>query len=614
MSLGATMIEGGGAHFCLWAPKVKTASVKVYSGKGTTESRLLKDETGYFTAIVPDVLPGEDYCLILNEGVERPDPASRFQPRGVHGRSRIADIGHFLWNDEPWRGLSLSQYIIYELHVGTFTPEGTFAGVISALPYLKDLGITALELMPVAQFPGRRNWGYDGVYPFAPQNSYGGPAGLAVLVNECHKQGLAVILDVVYNHLGPEGNYLRDFGPYFTDRYKSFWGDAINFDGSQSDHVRRFFIDNALYWIGEYHIDALRLDAIHGIWDFGAKHFLQELKEAVSTRAESLGRKVYLIAESDLNDIRFITATEEGGCGLDAQWNDDFHHALHALITGEKKGYYADFGRIEDLEKAFREGYVYSGQFSKYRQRRHGNSSVGCKAEQFVVFSQNHDQIGNRPTGDRSAATQDMETLKLAAGTVLLSPYIPLLFMGEEYGEKAPFQYFIDHSDPGLLRAVREGRANEFASFEWGAEVPDPGAESTFQASKIDLDRRMEVWHKQLLDFYKHLIRQRKSLYPLRFCSKDGLKAGTYQEGLKVLWTDRCDGGRRIYSIYNYEENQVDVGRQCPPGKWSIILDSSAREWGGPGSRTGETVILPGSLKVNRRSFLLLAPFDGGSS
>jgi maltooligosyltrehalose trehalohydrolase len=337
--------------------------------------------------------------------------------------------------------------------VGAYTKKGTFESIIPHLDELKKLGITAIELMPVAQFPGTRNWGYDGVYPYAVQNSYGGPEGFKRLVNACHGRGLALVLDVVYNHLGPEGNYLWDFGPYFTDRYKALWGFSINFDGPHSDDVRHYFIQNALYWVTEFHVDALRVDAVHAILDFSAEPFLEELASAVHDEAKRLNRRVYLIAESALNDTRVIRSREFGGYGLDAQWNDDFHHALHTVLTGERMGYYRDFGRLQDLAKALLEGFVYSGEYSPYRRRRHGNSSRDIPAHRFVVFSQNHDQVGNRMRGERLSELVCFERTKLAAGVMTLSPFIPLLFMGEEYGETAPFQYFVSHSDPDLRRS-----------------------------------------------------------------------------------------------------------------------------------------------------------------
>src|SRR4029077_1030537 len=365
----------------------------------------------------------------------------------------------------------------YELHTGTFTEEGTFESAISRLESLADLGVTAVELMPVAQFPGTRNWGYDGVFPYAVQNSSGGPRGLQKFVNAAHGIGLSVILDVVYNHLGPEGNFAGEFGPYFTDRYRTPWGRAVNFDGHGSDPVRAFFIQNAIYWLKEFHIDALRLDAVHGIFDFSAHHFLAELKESVEALAQRSRRKLFVIAESDLNDARLLHALDRGGYGLDVQWSDDFHHALHTLLTHEFTGYYSDFGSIDDLCEVLRDGWLYSGQYSRFRRRRHGNSAAGIQQSRFVVFSQNHDQVGNRAQGERLIQLVDFESIKLAAGVTLLSPFVPLLFMGEEYGETHPFLYSTSHFSPELNEAVRKGRREEFAAFGWGDDLPDPDDE-----------------------------------------------------------------------------------------------------------------------------------------
>ena len=448
ITLGAIPGENGRCCFRVWAPRAEKVEVRLVA----PQERLLplkKAEAGYFHGVLERVEPGARYFYRLDGTRERPDPASRFQPEGVHGPSQVIEPD-FPWTDQGWCGLGLPAYVIYEIHVGAFTPAGTFEAVIPHLAELKELGITALELMPVAQFPGRRNWGYDGVFPYAVQNSYGGPAGLKRLVDACHRHGLAVILDVVYNHLGPEGNYLGDYGCYFTDRYRTPWGEAVNFDGPHSDEVRRFFIENALYWIGDCHIDALRLDALHAIFDQSPQPFLAELAEAVHAQAEGLNRRVHLMAESDLNDVRLIRPPELGGYGLDAHWNEDFHHALHTLLTGEQGGYYEDFGRLAQLAKAFREGFVYSGQYSPYRRRRHGSSSRGLPGQRFIVFAQNHDQVGNRLLGDRLTRLVSFEALKLAAGAMILSPFLPLLFMGEEYGEVAPFHYFISHSDPAV--------------------------------------------------------------------------------------------------------------------------------------------------------------------
>ena len=390
-SLGATYYGDGRCRFLVWAPRAERVEIRQLSPQERSAA-LEKLPQGYHRVVLTDFDPSGRYVYRLyqiqaKEPVERPDPASRFQPEGVHGPSQVVDA-EFSWDDADWHGRALSRYIIYELHVGTFTPEGTFDAVIAHLDELRDIGITAVELMPVAQFPGTRNWGYDGTYPFAAQNSYGGPQGLKRLVNACHRKGLAVILDVVYNHLGPEGNYLRDFGPYFTDFYQTPWGEAVNFDGPYSDEVRRFFIENALYWLEDCHIDALRLDAVHAILDFSARPFLEELARTVHRAAERLNRRIYCIAESALNDTRIIRPRELGGFALDAQWNDDFHHALHTVLTGEQTGYYQDFGRLHQLARAWRRGFVYDGQYSGYRQRAHGNSSRNIPAQQLVVFAE----------------------------------------------------------------------------------------------------------------------------------------------------------------------------------------------------------------------------------
>lgn len=479
VSLGATYLGDGRCRFRVWAPLADSVAVHIVAPRERLEP-LARGERGYYYGELEGVEPGNLYLYLLDGRKERPDPASRYQPQGVHGPSQVVDPHAFAWSDSCWFGPAQQELIFYELHVGTFTLEGTFDAMIPHLEGLRELGVTAVELMPVAQFPGSRNWGYDGVYPFAVQNSYGGPEGLMRLVDACHRCGLAVFLDVVYNHLGPEGNYLGDFGPYFTDRYRTPWGLALNFDGADSDEVRRFFIENALYWLTEFHIDGFRLDAIHAITDKGALPFLEELAAAVHRRAERLGRRVYVIGESDLNDPRVIQPRVVGGYGLDGQWSDDFHHALHSLLTGERSGYYQDFGKLVHLARAFREGYVYTGQYSAYRRRQHGDWPRLCDACQFVVFAQNHDQVGNRARGERLSTLVSFDGLKLAAGMVLLSPFVPLLFMGEEYGETAPFLYFTSHSDPTLVEAVRKGRLEEFAAFGCEDEVPDPQDEATF--------------------------------------------------------------------------------------------------------------------------------------
>jgi maltooligosyltrehalose trehalohydrolase len=440
------------------------------------------------------------------------------------------------------------------------------------------------------------------VYPFAPQNTYGGPVGLKTFINEAHKKGLAVIIDVVYNHLGPEGNYLGRYGPYFTDRYRTPWGNAINFDGPYSDEVRQFFIDNALYWIDEFHIDALRLDAVHGIFDFSAGHFLKELCDAVHSFSKKIGREVSVIAESDLNDARIINPPEIGGYGLDAQWNDDFHHALHALITGENSGYYKDFGQMGHLEKAFREGFVYTGQYSRHRKRRHGNRPEKRPAYQFIVFSQSHDQVGNRMAGDRSSRVLSFERLKLVAGVVIISPFLPLLFMGEEYGETAPFCYFTSHSDHDLVQAVREGRKKEFASFGWRDDIPDPQDEKTFFDSKLNLDLSGQGTHGVLYGFYTELIRLRKEIPALRNPIRENTEISGF-EADKALYLRRWIGGNEFFVLYNFGDGILNASLTLPKGKWEKVMESSAEKWGGKGEHT------PENIELNEGKILLnLAP------
>jgi maltooligosyltrehalose trehalohydrolase len=605
-SLGATYVGGEICHFRVWAPLIQKVELHLL----TPQERFVPmkpKERGYHEASVDGYEPGGLYFYRLESDKERPDPASHFQPQGVHGPSQLMDL-RFEWEDSCWFGLPLEDYIIYEIHVGTFTSEGTFDAIIPYLPRLADLGITALELMPVAQFPGNRNWGYDGVYPFAVQNSYGGPMGLKRLVNACHNHRMAVILDVVYNHLGPEGNYLGDFGPYFTERYKTAWGLALNFDGPHSDEVRDFFIENALYWIAEFHMDALRLDAVHSIRDHSPLPFLEELSEKVHRQAKLLNRQVYVIPESASNDARLIRSRELGGYGLDAQWNDDFHHSLHVILTGERTGYYEDYGEIGQLAKAFREGFVYSGERSSFRRRRHGSSSRETPAHRFVVFAQNHDQVGNRMRGERLSQLLDLESLKLAAGVVILSPFIPLLFMGEEYGETAPFQYFTSHSDSNLVEAVRRGRRAEFAAFQWEGELPDPQDEATFLRARLNLNLREQGQHKVLVEFYGELIRIRKALPALALLSKEHMQVAGYEKE-QVLFVRRSSGDDEVFMAFHFGAGEISLSTPLPAGRWRKLLDSEDKRWQGDGSSVPEVLHSKGEilLPLRPKSFAVLA-------
>jgi maltooligosyltrehalose trehalohydrolase len=596
---GATCLGQDRTRFVVWAPFRERVEVHVI----TAPEQILplqKDEQGYFTLIAENVPAGSLYFYRLDGKVEYPDPASRFQPRGTHGPSQVVEPD-FPWEDSRWSGLPLKDYIIYELHVGTFAPEGTFDAVIGHLDGLQELGITAIELMPVAQFPGNRNWGYDGVLPYAVQNSYGGPAGLKRLVNSCHRHGMAVILDVVYNHLGPEGNHLAEFGPYFTDRYHTPWGAALNFDGAYSDEVRRFFIDNAIYWINDFHIDALRLDALHAILDISPYTFVEELAATVHRQAEKLGWKVYLVGESSANNARLVRPAASGGYGLDAQWNDDFHHALHTLLTGEKTGYYRDFGTMHQLARAFREGFVYSGEYSLYRKHRHGTSSFDITAERFVVFSQNHDQVGNRAGSERLSRLVSFEALKLTAGMVLLSPFVPLLFMGEEYGETAPFPYFVSHTDARLIEAVRKGRREEFADFEWKGDIPDPQDEATYLAAGLDHELRRDGQHKVLYDFYHELIRIRRENIALTSLNKDNMEVAE-NETDRTMTVRRWQEGSEVVIIYNLGDKSVAVEFMLPEGMWQKLLDSADSRWQGTGSS------IPGQISSDGKLTLTVPP------
>jgi maltooligosyltrehalose trehalohydrolase len=513
IQLGARLLDGSRGEFRVWAPSHDKVELHIIAPEDRRVP-LTKNADGYHEAIVDRVKEGTRYSFVV-DGRERPDPASRLQPEGVHGPSEV--VGReFKWSDSKWKNVALEDYVIYELHVGTFTHEGTFDALIGRLDDLKDLGITAIELLPIAQFPGDRNWGYDGVYIGAAQKSYGGPVALKRLVDACHARGLAILLDVVYNHLGPEGNYLSEYGPYFTDRYKTPWGPALNFDGPLSDHVRWFFIHNALQWIDEFHIDGLRVDAVHAIVDHSAQPFLQDLTNAVRERGEKLGRPVYTIAESDLNDPRVITPSEHLGLGFDSQWNDDYHHSLHTLLTAERAGYYVGYGKASDLARVMKNGYLYTGQHSVYRGRRYGEKPSTTDGSKFVVCAQNHDQVGNRMLGERLSAIVSSEKLRLAAAAIVLSPFVPMIFMGEEYGEKSPFQYFTSHSDKDLIDRVRNGRKEEFDDFGWEGEPPDPHDEETFRRSKLNWKLLEHDEHASLWHLYQELLRIRRETPALR--------------------------------------------------------------------------------------------------
>ena len=540
---------------------------------------------GYFRCEAAGLPPGTRYLIELDGTLRRPDPASRHQPDDVHGPSALVDVDAFAWTDEGFLAPPPERRVTYELHVGTFTPQGTFDAVIGRLPHLVDLGVTCLELMPVAQFPGGRNWGYDGVQPFAPAACYGGPDGLARLVDACHGTGLAVVLDVVYNHLGPEGNYLRDFGPYFTDRYQTPWGEAVNFDGPGSDAVRAFFLQNALYWLDAFHIDGLRLDAVHAIFDQRPRHVVAELAEALVRRERSTGRRAFLVAETHLNDPAVIAGTEAGGMGLDGLWNDDFHHAVHAFVTGEKRGYYADFGSRDDVLTAIAEGFVYAGRQSRFFGHRRGRPAAHLPADRFVNCIQNHDQIGNRAMGDRLVSLVGPGAARLAAGLLLLAPGSPLLFMGEEWGETNPFCYFISHLDPGLVDAVRRGRRREFAAFRWRGEPPDPFAPETFAASRPDWDKLSLPGHAATLAWYRALLALRAAC-PALLETDRRLTRCWPLDAAKALVMERRSNEGRVVCLFNAGKRPVAIrdGAAGGPDNCVRMLDSEDPRYGGEGA------------------------------
>jgi maltooligosyltrehalose trehalohydrolase len=548
----------------VWAPGAGRVEVAL----GERRLPMARRSGGWWEADAA-VEAGSDYAFVLDGGEPLPDPRSPWQPRGVDGPSRAVDPAAFPWTDAGWRPPPLSAAVVYELHVGTFTPAGTFEAAIARLDHLVALGVTHVELMPVAEFSGARGWGYDGVDLYAPHHAYGGPEGLKRLVDACHARGLAVLLDVVYNHLGPAGNHLGRFGPYFTDRHRTPWGDAVNLDDRGSDEVRRFLLENARTWLRDYHCDGLRIDAVHAIVDTSAIHFLEELAAETRALEAELGRPLALVAESDLNDPRIVRSPEAGGYGLDAQWNEDFHHALHALLTGERDGYYADFGSLADLARALERGFVYDGRHSSYRERRHGRPAAGVSGHRFVGCLQNHDQVGNRALGERTSHLLAPARLRVGAALVLTAPFVPMLFQGEEWGASAPFLYFTDHADPALATAVREGRRREHAAFGRRPEdVPDPQDPRTFERSKLDWSEREREPHRSLLEWHRELIRLRRRLPALSDGRLERVRA-RFDEAERWLAVERGE--------VTIACNLAEIARvvPIPPGAGHVHLGSA---------------------------------------
>jgi malto-oligosyltrehalose trehalohydrolase len=554
--------------FSVWAPAAAQAEVEV-AGQRYPMTRSAR---GWWSADVPGAGAGIDYGFLLDNGEPLADPRSLRQPFGTDGPSRTYDHSAFAWTDRSWRGGPLHGSVIYELHLGTFTPEGTLDAAIGRLDHLRRLGVHTVELMPVAAFPGRHGWGYDGINLWAVHEPYGGPDGLKRFVDACHARGLAVLLDVVYNHLGV-GNRLGAFGPYFTTAHVTPWGPAVNLDQPGSDEVRAFLIGNALMWLRDYHLDGLRLDAVHALEDRRALHILEELAAEVQALAARLNRELVLVAESDANDPRLVTSREAGGYGLTAQWSDDFHHAVYAAITGERQGYYCDFGSMAALAKTYTRVFFHDGIWSAFRGRTHGRQVdvFRVPAHRFLGYLQDHDQVGNRATGDRMAANLSPDLVKVGAGLVLTGPYTPMLFMGEEWGADTPWQYFTDHTDPGLAKAVAEGRRHEFAQHGWAsADVPDPQDEATFLRSKLDWAQRERDPYLGILAWYQELIALRRAR-PELTDPRLGRVTATFDEDARWIMIRR--GRLRIAANIGSETARLALGQ---PGTGVLAASSPA--------------------------------------
>ncbi len=588
LRLGATVVAGDRTRFVVWAPNADdvTIGVRHHSLHASSVPSLhpMERDGEYWSIELDGVGHGDRYHYVIDGGDELADPVSRWQPDGVHGPSAVVDHSVFRWHDDDWDGVELADTVLYEMHVGTFTAEGTFDAAIRHLPRLHELGISTIEVMPVAAFPGTRNWGYDGVFPFAVQHSYGGPEGLARFVDAAHRFGLGVVLDVVYNHMGPEGNVLGRFGPYFTDAYRTPWGDAMNVAGAGSDHVRRYFIDNAVGWIRDFHLDGLRLDAVHAIIDPTPIPFVEELTTAVHVAARSRGVTALVTIESSANDPRIVRSLDDRGWGCDAVWDDDVHHALRVALTGDRHEYYANYSGAVDLATAWERRWVYSGQYSPGFDRRHGAPADDVDHRRFIVFDTNHDHVGNTPSGARLLADADPgdPRHRLAAAAVLLSPFTPMLFMGEEYGETAPFPYFIDHGDPELVEAVRQGRQREFADADWsgddGPGVADPADPATFAAAVLDPTLTEHEPHRSRLAMYTELLRLRRE-HPVLTDPAAEQHVSIVED---VIVVARSNASATASLVFNFSSVVVDT--PAPDDASSVVFDTDDERWGGGGA------------------------------
>lgn len=576
--LGASIPDraGGRVEFRVHAAKRPGVSLLLADGEQLGEIPMERIGSSLYRAAVEGEGLELRYKYLLKgaDGGIFPDPYSHFQPDGVHGFSQVIDHDAYCWGDGEWRGIDWERALIYELHPGTFSCGGTFVGIVGRLDHLLELGVNTVELMPLTQTPGRWNWGYDGVNLFSVNHNYGRPAELKYLIDCCHRRGLAVILDIVFNHFGPEGNYLRKFGPYFTDRYETPWGAAVNFDDEGCAVVRRMVLDSVRHWIERYHFDGLRLDAVHAIRDHRRPHILEEIATVARELERKLGRRIVIIAETDANDVRLIRATGEGGYGLDAQWMDDFHHTIHTLLTGENRGYYQDYGRLGDLVKVYR-NYLYTGEHSPFWGGKRGSDAEDVPGARFVTAVQTHDQVGNRARGERLSRLVDPPYLKAAAGMLFMAPYIPMLFMGEEYAENNPFLFFTDYRDPELKEAVIRGRREEFASFGW-RDLPNPEEESTFLHSRLTPRERWRPSQERIFAYYRELIALRREHPALRTPDKDGT-AVRVDPGTALVGITRTGGGRTVRALINL--GRIPVEAPLPPGR--VLLDSEAPRFGG---------------------------------
>lgn len=589
------------AHIRIWAPWATTVDCLLTEREIVIP--LAKQEYGYWYS-QSDLPRHDERYKIIVDGTAYPDPASLFQPEGVHGPSAMVDLS-YAWTDQNYLAPLQQELIIYELHVGTFSDKHDFYGVIDRIPYLKDLGVNAIELMPLGQFPGERNWGYDGVYSFAVQNSYGGAPALQQLVDACHQADIAVILDVIYNHFGPEGNYLPAFGPYFTAKYHTPWGDAVNYDDELNHGARDFVLANVRMWFEDFHIDGLRMDAVHVIKDFGPAHILQDIRRLTDNIVAESGKQRYLFVECDLNDRRFLDPLEVNGFAMDGQWLDEFHHALRVAAGEEKIGYYKEFEGITHLAKAYEKAYVFDGCYSSYRQKFFGTDSDGIEGNRFIVFSQNHDQVGNRMLGERSASLYSAETTRLMAFAVFLSPYIPLLFMGEEWGTKKTFQYFVSHSDRQLVKNVQQGRKEEFREFQTNGEVPDPQDKATFQRSVLDWNELEKPPFRQHYLYYNALIVLRKSHPVLKNLSREDISVDCLPKQ-NVLLLRAGKGKSKLLAVMNFSEAAQRIFLDDDQ-KWLLIFDSQS---GKTDRMDHERAQLSQKLTVSAHSGLLFESMD----